>query len=256
MAKGVAYHSSCLSSYLSETNIQANKKSKDQISSVYQQAFDQLITEIHKDLTENGKAFYMSSLSERFNALLPDDISSENYRSSKLQRRLQNHYKDEIIIQSQRGRGKSNIIISSKITAGDAVRTAQQLTKVVPNSNTLENDNAIFTDDNSDHDRVLYHAASILRDELFDLKSYDRYPAPNKIGIVCLWVVTTKAFKMILWLIDSDAYASKESDYNPTDDMNRKSTSIVECILLTSKNVLTTQHIGLAMQLPEMKVGI
>ena len=55
---------------------------------------------------------------------------------------------------------------------------------------------------------------------------------------------------MILWLIDSDAYASKESDYNPTDDMKRKLTSIAKCILFASKNVLTTQHVDLAMQLP------
>ena len=51
---------------------------------MYQQAFDQLITEIHKDLTESGKAFYISSLLEIFKALLPDDFSSENYKSSKL----------------------------------------------------------------------------------------------------------------------------------------------------------------------------
>ena len=41
---------------------------------MYQQAFDQFITEIHKDLTENRKAFYISSLLERIKALLPDDI--------------------------------------------------------------------------------------------------------------------------------------------------------------------------------------
>ena len=39
-------------------NIQAKEKSKDQISSMYQQVFDQLITEVHKDLTENGKALF------------------------------------------------------------------------------------------------------------------------------------------------------------------------------------------------------
>ena len=64
LEKGAVYHASCLSTYLSETNIQAKEKSKDQISSMYQQAFDQLPTEIHKDLTENGKAFYISSLLE------------------------------------------------------------------------------------------------------------------------------------------------------------------------------------------------
>ena len=139
---------------------------------------------------------FISSLLERFKVLLPDDVSSENYRSCKMQRRLQNHYKDEIVTQSQHCQGKSNIIISSKITAGDAVRAPQQLTKVVPNSNTLEYDYAIFTDDDSDHDRVLYYAASILRDELSDLKSSDRYPAPNEIGIQCAYGhLTTTAFK-------------------------------------------------------------
>ena len=65
---------------ISQRNEHTRKReSKDQISSMYQQAFDQLITEIQKDLTENGKAFYISSLLERFKALFPDDVSSENY---------------------------------------------------------------------------------------------------------------------------------------------------------------------------------
>ena len=120
----------------------------------------------------------------------------------------------------------------------------------MPNSNTLGNDYAIFTDDDSGHDRVLYHAASILRDELSDLKSSDKYPAPNEIGKQSAHgQLPPKLLTMIMWLMDSDAYASKESDYNPTGDMKRKSTSIAECILFASKNALTTQHIGIAMQL-------
>ena len=51
---------------------------------MYQQAFDQLITEIHKDLTENRQAFYISSLLERFKSLLRDDVSSEGYKRSKI----------------------------------------------------------------------------------------------------------------------------------------------------------------------------
>ena len=114
----------------------------------------------------------------------------------------------------------------------------------------LENDYSIFTDDDCDHDRVLYHAASILRDELFDLESSDSCPAPNEIRIQSAYEqLPPKLLKMILWLIDCDAYVSKESDYNPTDNMKRKSISTTECILFASKNVLTTQHVGLAMQL-------
>ena len=82
------------------------------------------------------------------------------------------------------------------------------------------------------------------------MNSSRKYPAPNEIGIQSAYgQLRPKLLKMILWLIDSDAYAWKESDYNSTDDMKRKSTSIAECILFASKNVLTTQHAGLAMQL-------
>ena len=67
--------------------------------------------------------------------------------------------------------------------------------KVVPNSDTLENDYSIYTDYDSGHDRVLYHAASILRDEPSDLKSNDRYPLQTKSAYSLLMAVTTKAFK-------------------------------------------------------------
>ena len=120
----------------------------------------------------------------------------------------------------------------------------------MPNSKTLENDYAIFTDDYCDHETVLYCAGSMLRDELSDLKFSARYPAPKEIGMRSVyWQLPPKLLKNDLWLIDSDVYASKESDYNPTDHMKRKSTSIAECISFASKNVLTTQHVSLAMQL-------
>ena len=108
--------------------------------------------------------------------------------------------------------------------------------KVVPNSNTLEKDYLIFSDDDSDHDRVLYHATSISRDKLSNLKSGDRYPAPDEIGMQSAYgQLPPKLLKIILWLIDSDAYASKESDYNPTEDMKMKSAPIAECILFAGK---------------------
>ena len=82
------------------------------------------------------------------------------------------------------------------------------------------------------------------------MESSDRYSAPNEIHTQPAYgQLPPKIFKTILWLIDSDAYTSRQSDYNPTDDIKKKSTSIAERILFASKNVLTTQHVGLAMQL-------
>ena len=51
---------------------------------------------------------------------------------------------------------------------------------------------------------------------------------------------------MILWQINSDAYASKESDYNLTDDMKFKSTSIAEYTFMVSAEVVFRRALTLA----------
>jgi hypothetical protein len=58
------------------------------------------------------------------NSLLPEGLSTK-YSTAKLQTRLQNHYGDTIVIESQKGQGQSNIVFSSSISVADAIRAAQ-----------------------------------------------------------------------------------------------------------------------------------
>jgi hypothetical protein len=59
-------------------------------------------------LFENKKAFTMFSLLDTFCSLLPESLPTK-YSTDKLQTRLQKHYGDTIVIESQKGQGQSNI---------------------------------------------------------------------------------------------------------------------------------------------------
>jgi hypothetical protein len=62
--------------------------------------------QIEKD---RQKAFTMSSLLDKFCSWLPEGLSTKYY-TAKLQTRLQNHYGDPIVIESQKVQGQSNIV--------------------------------------------------------------------------------------------------------------------------------------------------
>ena len=79
---------------------------------------------MHHDLFENKKAFTMSSLLDKLCSLLPEGLSTK-YSTAKLQTRLQNHYGDTSVIESQKGQGQSNIVFSSLISV--AIRAASKL---------------------------------------------------------------------------------------------------------------------------------
>jgi hypothetical protein len=68
--------------------------------------FRKFLDILHHDLFENKKAFPMSSLLDKCCSLFPEGLSTKYY-TAKLQTRLQNHYDDTIVIESQKGQGQS-----------------------------------------------------------------------------------------------------------------------------------------------------
>jgi hypothetical protein len=59
----------------------------------------------------------------RFRTFLPKE-RADKYTTYQLQDRLLNHYSDSIVIQPQQGQDKSNIVFSSSISIGDAIKAA------------------------------------------------------------------------------------------------------------------------------------
>ena len=130
-------------------------------------------------LFENKKAFTMSSLLDKLCSLLPEGLSTK-YSTAKLQTRLQNHYGDTIVIESQKGQGQSNIVFSNSISVADAIRAASKLKADLKFSEV----EASFVDvPDMQEDQILHDAANVLRGSLHAVEiSKDFYPSPSDLS--------------------------------------------------------------------------
>jgi hypothetical protein len=85
--------------------------------SVHDYAFKMLISDIHEDLKVRKHAFLMTQLLQKYLDYLPAHIPN-TYPVTKLQDRLKLHYGNSIVVQIQRGQGKSNLVFSSDVSIG------------------------------------------------------------------------------------------------------------------------------------------
>ena len=68
----------------------------------------------------------MSFLLDKFCSFPPQNIARK-YTTSKLQQKLLNYYGNTIIVEKQRGQGKSNTLFSSSIIVSEAIHAANNL---------------------------------------------------------------------------------------------------------------------------------
>ena len=197
------YHNGCICKYFMKTPKETAKEETE--SSDHDLAFEKLISDIKCDLMVNHKAFFMSTLLEKYHAVLPEECA-DKYTSQKLQNRLLRHYGESIIIQSQQSHGRSNIVFSSSVSIGDAINTASQLKSDLKVARmTLQMDEAkqAHTDD-----QFLHTAANILRrDNITDIHNLDIkndfYPAPSECSLCnSIQSMPPTLTQFLCWLID------------------------------------------------------
>ena len=93
IAKDAVHHSTCLSSYLSKTNLKAKTPSSTVTTRcLYDTALYSLIEELDNDFMFNKKALLLSTLVQQYKVLLPADIDGKNYKSPRLRSRLEKHH--------------------------------------------------------------------------------------------------------------------------------------------------------------------
>ena len=164
------YHSSCIGNYL------LSMKSDPvpvETESEHASAFQQFIDSIRDDLFVNKKAFFY-----KFYSFLPPNIASK-YATSKLQQQLLNYFGNAIIVEKQRGQGKSNTVFSSSITVSEAIHAANNL-KAELKFTELETSFENTQSKQLDEEQTLHDAAKILRSSLQSLEmSNEYYPLPS-----------------------------------------------------------------------------
>ena len=83
------------------------------------------------------------------------------------------------MIQSQRGQGKSNIVISSKVRVGDAIRTVTELRENLQKAETKLGCKRNSTDKTS----ILHEAAMVPRRHMTDTDLQQDHPSPAQVSV-------------------------------------------------------------------------
>lgn len=241
------YHKGCITKYLLS---KAKSESLNIASSIldHDTAFRSLISDVHEDLFVGRKAFPMSQILQIYISHLPDHLP-KTYPVTKLQDKLERYYDKAIIVQPQRGQGKSNFVFSSNVSIGNVVAAAGKLKSKLKTSE-IEQEVSQVSDNISD-DQILHSAAKILRRDIENLTvPTDDYPTPNEASLaVSMERMPSSLTKFVCWLMDNKSFKDASEPYVVPFDKIRKVMGITECIVSVSKDTFTPFHLGLAVQL-------
>ena len=100
------YHNQCMTKYL--VGVKQESEVNDNSSSDIEAAFSQLVNDISEDLLKSKKAFLLSLLDMMF-SYLPEHVPKD-LTTRKLQRKLESHYGESIVIQSQQGQVSQTLL--------------------------------------------------------------------------------------------------------------------------------------------------
>ena len=212
IAANAVYHKNCKSTYESSRSIRAAQKhaTDQEVNEHYDQAFQQLIADVHVGLMFERQIFTLTQLLQCLESKFPvgEDVSA--LRADKLQKKLIEHYGKDILILTQQGQSKSSFVIRSDISVLEALKTAAQL-KSNLKSKQMEDDFLLDTDTEGEEIRILHQAAGIIH------KALDESPRLKKSGYPTAENVNLRASKdfvpdqlwlFIQWVVDKASYLS------------------------------------------------
>ena len=166
--------------------------------------------------------FFMSFLLDKFCSFLPPNIASK-YTTSKLQQKLPNYFGNAIIVEKQRGQGKSNTIFSSSITVSEAIHAANNL-KAELKFTELETNFENTQSKQLDEEQTLHDVAKNLRSSLQSLEmSNEYYPLPSEVSITesCKFIPHC-LLNFIVWLVNDSCFYQENNYEGISNDILRK----------------------------------
>ena len=156
------YHKNCLPEVLmkAKTGESSTSGSRGTLAT-FDTAFDSLISDTETDLNE-GAAFDMSSLLAKYKEYLRQAgyNNFDSYKSERLKARLDNYFKEAIIIQPSGPANKPDLAYSSHINLQTTINKIAHL-KAVANAEAIESDLQLPKEDPKDFE--LFHSALALR---------------------------------------------------------------------------------------------
>ena len=249
-AHNAKYHRSCYSHYISERNVNAAIRRCTSAEKPEDLLFRKLVEHIEGTVLSNKKM--VTSLS-KLKYQYEEYSSTESKGASPiyswtLKKRLKNYFGDKLVFIHQSG--KSDIVCSSDITVGTALRKATELQDQLQNEDDVHQtqydcDSTLCQDDEV---QILHKAAGILRHCMADISYSGEYyfPSTEISKKKCAEFVPDVLYNFISWLTDANSYEDVSSCSNqPFDKSNMSIVAICHDLIGLSRSIVTPVTLGL-----------
>ncbi|KAL7379980.1 hypothetical protein ABVT39_009485 [Epinephelus coioides] len=205
------YHRSCLGHYISEGNISAarNKYLSEKKLNEHERAFTELTEELTKTVfSKDMTVTTLNAVTESYSGKLSTAEGPAMCKSWKLKEKLRRHYGDKLIFIERPG--KSDLICSSAITVGHAMKEASVLReKLAEDREPMPPQRTETLTDT----QILHKAAGILRKSMEEVRHEPRfYIGSDKLSLLqCSKYVPDTLYDFVNWCVSSDAFRKVQS---------------------------------------------
>lgn len=239
------YHRGCYQRYT--VIVSSSKSSTGDEKSKYDEAFFNFIVEIGHKLSDEGRAYDMSTLLSMYKKHLTeagiDKDTADTYKAQNLKKRMIHKYGEKIAFHSQFVKNKAELVCSASLNLGEIINLLAELKDVQETSSRSTSSSETDT-----YNQVLYHAAVILRNEIKNVSGIETKPlnvcdltlekasklVPSRLQLFLRWVMQSqKAHDADLSPIEGES--QDQSDLKDTE--RRK-------ILAIGQDIITCNSCG------------
>ena len=250
IANDACYHKACHSKYLKR------KPEKTNVTTIYDQAFDDLLLVLQPKLKE-GRAVDMNTVLDWYKECLQrytdEDISG--YRKQKLKEKIEKKCSNQMKVYPVPG-NKPDIVVSTDLQLQDAINVAATLKDALKEAGSCDlkiNDEPSF----SSASRILYYAALLLKSAVKNATSLNIQPLDLDNLALQHWnkQVPDDLYNFFLWVIGDEVNVSETSNRVPEEEqLHRQVLSLAQdLIYVRSKGrVKTPKHVAVGVSLHQM----
>ena len=234
------YHRTCYRMYTNTKQIEMIQKNQEgKLESRYDDAFQELKSEMEPKIFESLEVLRMSDLRQRYVELLSfQGVQNPLYRSEKLKVRMQKAYHGRISFWHPRYRSEAEIVYCDEVSKGQIVECGL--------NRSFENDTFITEPEDVSLKNHVYHAAKTVRAALLSQERNIPWPPYSTTINEENISVPTVVYNLLAWILSEDGEREDEK-VNVDENCQRLVLSLAQDLLynVSKGRMKTPKHVAL-----------
>ena len=240
------YHKNCLEEIVTKAKRRQSSTSGPRGNlATFDTAFESLISDIETDLNQ-GAAFDMSFLLTKYKEYLRQEgyDNYDSYKSERLKARLNNYFKEAIIIQPSSLTNKPDLVYSSHVNLQRTINKIAQL-KGVAKAEAIESDLELPKEDPTDFE--LFCSALALRTSARKVEGIHLHHDIES-SKICEEEMTKVALDDLYFFLCLLMFGKNPDSVHAEPDLNRRVLAVGQDIVYCASNSMckTPKHVALA----------